>query len=140
MYKRDESIASLVRSACVLFVFIETQIKFTLCRPDNLHIILQSILSMKVPEKLEPILKEAVQLSFRQLDKLSPAHLSLLISKAGNLAFTIPYKKLQVRLLEDRLCLSCSPLSCCCNKRLPSLRSIQPRSFEIKLRRQMSLV
>ena len=70
-------------------------------RPDNLFLLLRSILSMKISERLQPTLKEAAQLSFRRLEELSPAHMCLLISRAGNLGFAVPYKKLQVRLLRD---------------------------------------
>lgn len=71
------------------------------CRSVDLLILLRSILAIKAPEQLQTTLKEVVQLSLKRPQELSPAHMCLLISKAANFGFDIPYKKLQVLLLQD---------------------------------------
>ena len=69
------------------------------CSPRRLHIVLQSIATIRSQQKLQSQLQNAVELSFRYIEELSPAHLCATITTAGNLDLNLTYRKLQVRLL-----------------------------------------
>ena len=71
------------------------------CSSKDLHVILRALMATRNQKQLESEFRQALLLSFTQLDKLSPGHLCSLVIAAGQCKQNMPYRKLQVNLDRD---------------------------------------